>query len=135
MYHQNLLKLIEEKPWFGHLVKEARKSEYKHKLASCLISGNKRIIALGYNKIRHNKIGRRWTSWDNSTHAELDCISSVKKESIRNATLYVLRLNNQYKPMLAKPCPDCMRLIRWIGTIKKIVYSINDYPYFKEEKI
>jgi deoxycytidylate deaminase len=135
MYHPNLLKLIEEKPWFGHLVKEARKSEYKHKLASCLISGNKRLLAIGHNKIRYHRLGHRWNPYPHSLHSEVATIVSVDKSRIRNAILYVLRLNNQNKPMLARPCPDCMKLIVWIGTIKKIIYSIDDYPYYKEEKV
>lgn len=131
-----LLKLVEEKPWFGHLIKEAKKSTYKHKLSSCLVSGGKRLLSKGYNQIRYHRIGHKWNPYNNSLHAEVHCLASIDKNKIRNSTLYVLRISNDLeRPLLAKPCEDCMSLIRYVGGIKRIIYSIEEYPYYKEEKL
>lgn len=132
----NMLNLIDKIPIFGHLLKEANKSTYKHKLASCLISGG-RIIAIGHNQLRHHKIGSRWSEYPESLHSEVACITSINKDKIKNATLYVLRISNgsSPRPMLAKPCSNCSELIKWVGGIKKVIYSVPEYPFVKDVKI
>lgn len=131
----NMLQLIEKVPYFGHLLKEANKSTYKHKLAACLVSGG-RIIAINHNQLRHHKRGSRWSEYPGSLHSEVACITSINKDKIKNATLYVLRISNgkQPKPMLSLPCSNCMELIKWVG-IKKVIYSTKEAPFIKEVKV
>lgn len=129
----NLLKLIEKHSFMVFAYKEALKSTYKQRLGACLVSSG-RIIATGYNQIRYHRIGSKWSSYESSLHAEVACLTSIDKSRIRNATLYILRISNKDdRPMLSYPCPNCIELIKYLD-IKKVVYSIEEYPYYKEVK-
>ena len=113
-------------------VKEAVKSEYKIKLGAVIFSGN-RILSTGYNEA-HRSVRRlhpRFQNYKGSVHAEVAAILKAKT-CLRRKKLLVVRYSPVTKRfLLAKPCNLCLSYISYVG-IRKIYYSINEYPFIKE---
>lgn len=112
--------------------KEAQKSVHQQQIG-CVLSKGSKIISTGYNQIRYKSKGQRFTNYQESLHAERDCISKVDKDELKSCTLYVWR-EGKHHPMLAKPCDNCFGMIQFMG-IKKIVYTTNEFPYFQVVKL
>lgn len=112
---------------------EAIKSEHQHMIGAVFVKGN-RILSKGYNQIRHLKIGKRYTNFDCSLHAERDCLSKVDKDNIVGGDLYIYRQKRAGGPGLARPCDQCMWMIKELG-IKRILYSTETYPYWEKIKL
>jgi len=118
---------------YNHYIKlainESRKSNYKAKLGS-IIFYKKKIISIGHNSLRnHKKLHPKYQEWKGSIHAEIDSILKAKK-NLRGCTMLVIRINKNDELRMAKPCKKCMKYIRDVG-IKKIIYSISNYPYIE----
>jgi len=113
---------------------EALKSVYQQQLGAVLVCGN-RIISTGYNQIRFKGKGNKYTKWESSLHAERDCLSKVNKDDISNATLYIWRESKLGTPVLSFPCDQCLFMIEDLGFIRKVVYTTNEFPYFKVMKV
>ncbi len=80
-------------------------------------------MSSGYNSVGcHNSSSYR--KCNNSVHAEQHAIQRllVKPDLLFGASLYVSRVANSGRLLLARPCSFCMNLIRAVG-IKRIYYS------------
>ena len=114
-------------------VEEANKSEHKQKVGAVIFNKSK-IISRGYNhpqkSVRHLK--RKFQRWQGTIHAEVDAIIKAKTD-LKNLSLLVVRVNSKNQLRLAKPCQWCLLYLNYVG-IKKIYYSINEYPYIKMER-
>lgn len=97
--------------------REALKSPLRFKLGAVIRDG-KHIISKAFNIDKtHTKYGcGRWRTLHAESHAIYRAIRSGC--NLRGSVLYVYRHNR----LLAKPCPDCEKLIRNYG-ISKVVYS------------
>ena len=112
---------------------EALKSVYQQQIGCVLVSSG-RILSTGYNQIRFKGRGNKYTKWSSSLHAERDCLAKVNKDEISNATLYIWR-ESSTGPALSMPCDQCWYMIEELGFIKKVVYTTNEFPYFKVVKV
>lgn len=112
---------------------EATKSEYYQKVGAVVVSGNK-ILSKACNEIRHCAIGKRYTPWENSTHAERNACRKINKDKLKGCYIFVYRELANGKPSLAKPCDGCMELIKDMG-FKRVYYSSDKYPYYKLIKL
>ncbi len=113
---------------------ESQKSEYYQKIGAVIVSGN-RVLSKGYNQLRHCKIGKRFSPWDESIHAERDACRKVNKDKIKGSYIFIYRENQTTgNPALAKPCEDCMNLIKYLG-FKRVYYTINKPPYYVELRL
>ena len=102
-------------------IKEAKKSNFKHKHGCVIFKGN-RIIASGYNEIRHcSKLNKKYRKWINSLHAEQKTIL-FSQTPLKRCSLLVIRINNNYDLMASKPCKMCQSLISDVG-ITKVYFS------------
>jgi len=115
-------------------IEEAKKSIHKQKIG-CVIFNKKKIISKGYNTPSKSikKLHPKYQRWPNSIHAEVAAIIKAKTD-LKGCDILVVRINNDDKFRLAKPCHNCMMYIEHVG-IHKIYYSIDSYPYIKEEKV
>jgi deoxycytidylate deaminase len=118
---------------YNHYIKvainESKKSDYKVKLGA-VIFDKKKIISIGYNSLRnYRKLHPKYQAWKGSIHAEIDAILKSRKD-LKGCTMIVIRINNSDELRMAKPCKKCMKYIRDVG-IKKIIYSISNYPYLE----
>ncbi len=113
-----------------YAVEEAQKSEHRQKIGA-IISDKSKIISRGYNhqqrSVKHLK--KKFQRWIGTVHAEVDAIIKAKTD-LKNLSMLVIRVNNKNQLRLAKPCRWCMMYLEYVG-IKKVYYSINEYPYIK----
>lgn len=114
--------------------KMAMLSSGEYRLGSILVKSG-RILARGLNK--YNAINElAWKYFGYQTiHAEIDALNQVwDKRNIKGATLFVFRTKKNGDPGNSRPCNRCLNAIRDLG-VRKIVYSIPEYPYFNVEKV
>lgn len=97
----------------------------------CALSLHGKPVAVGFNV---SKSHPTYTSIKNPTiHAEVKAIISARCD-LTGATAWVYRETKAGKPAMARPCSNCMELLREVG-IKKVVYTIPEEPFWKEEKL
>jgi len=115
-------------------IQEAKRSTFKQQIG-CVIFYKKRVISKGYNtalkSVKH--LHPQYQRWPGSIHAETDAIKKKKKD-LKGCSLLVIRINKKSQLRFSKPCDTCMKYIKYVG-IKKIYYSLNNYPYIQEERI
>jgi len=108
-------------------------SNHKYQIGCVLI--NHKPLSVGFNKTKtHTKYANPETSIRKAVHAEVIAILNSGKESIRNGTAYIYRETKDGNPALARPCKDCMERLENFG-IKRIFYTTEEYPYYREERI
>lgn len=109
-------------------MKLAEYSTCKQQHGAIIIKGGS-VLSVGINRNKNNPtfVGEATKNW--SVHAEAAAIRACKGADLRNATIYVARINNSGKPMMSKPCLKCEKAIREAG-IKKVVYTIDSIMEF-----
>ncbi len=113
-----------------------------YRLAAAIIHGKRRFI--GYNKKKSHPLAARFQKHPEAIelHAELDAIREALRylevADLASSTLYVARLKftgpNKREMIwgLALPCKEgCMKAIAAFD-IPRVVYSLNDAPYYGE---
>ena len=115
---------------FFKLAKNVSKlSDYKIKIGAVLVKGGS-VISVGFNKFRYDK---EFSSPPKDTlHAEMACIKYSNRD-IDGSVIYVYRENSK-GIALSKPCHNCMDKLKKFG-VKKVYYTINEFPYFEEIKL
>jgi deoxycytidylate deaminase len=109
---------------------ESRKSTHRVQMGAVL--SDKRPTSRGFNKIKtHPKFANPSKHLKISIHAEIDCIMKSKSSG---DTIWVWREDLEGNPKLARPCSDCMKSLKAFG-IKRIYYTVEHFPYWKEEDI
>lgn len=116
---------------------ESKKSEHKTHTIGCVLTKGSKILSVGYNKVRYKSKGRKFTLYNEALHAERDTLSKVNKQELNNCILYVWRNCNDETetPALARPCSNCMKMIYELGFIKRVIYTVNYFPYYEEIRI
>lgn len=111
---------------------ESRKSTHKIRVGAVL--SNSRPVSRGYNKIKtHPRFANPNLHVKVSIHAEIDCIMK-SGSNITGDTIYVYREDLEGNPKLARPCIDCMKSLKEFG-IKRVLYTVEHFPYWCEERI
>lgn len=112
-------------------VEEACKSKHTTKVGAIIFDKSK-IISKGYNNphrhVRNLKV--KYQKWMNSIHADVAAIIAAKTD-LKNLSMLVVRVNKSNQLRLSKPCKYCIMYMEYVG-IKKVYYSINEYPYIEE---
>lgn len=115
-------------------IDEAQKSEHKQKVGAIIFDKSK-IISKGFNhpqrSVKHLK--KKFQRWPGTVHAEVGAILKAKS-NLKNLSMLVVRINNKNQLRLARPCRWCQMYLEYVG-IKKVYYSINEFPYIKEIKL
>ena len=97
--------------YISEAIAEASKSAmgYRH---GCIIRKRNKIVGRGHNKLICNSRPLHYVQKSvRSTHAEMEAISVTKKNDLKNAILYVARINKSHHACNSKPCKSCARLI------------------------
>ncbi len=98
----------------------------------------KKPIGVGYNSLKTHKyfsVPFYNGSVPRRIHAEVQAIITTRfVTSLKGATMYVYRETDDGKPALARPCEQCMWSLKEYG-FKDVFYTINEYPYWRREKI
>lgn len=114
-------------------IEEAKKSKYYPYKIGAVVFKNSSIISWGHNEIRSSRIHPKHKIWENSLHAEQAALIGLDWEKLNNVSIFVCRLTRSNKFAMARPCDNCMSLLRHIG-IKKVYYTVNN-DYIEEVKI
>lgn len=123
-------------PGFFALAKNVAKySDVRIPMGAVIVG--KKPISVGFNSNKTHPLGHNSFSW--TIHAEHSAILSAGKDDLSGSKIFVYRESrkNRYSqptPALARPCENCMELLRDAG-IREVWYTIPDYPFFKKEKI
>lgn len=115
-------------------IDEAVKSKHKQRVGAIIFDKSK-IVSRGYNQsarsVKHLK--KKFQRWPGTVHAEVAAIVT-SKTNLKNLSMLVVRINSKNQLRLARPCRWCQMYLEYVG-IKKIYYSINEFPYIKELKL
>ena len=100
----------------------ATKSSAKNTHGAIVVKGG-RVVGTGYNKNRNNPhfVSPEHIKTDCSVHAEKSAIKDAGYD-VKNAVIYIARVNRNGEDRDSKPCSRCLRLIEESG-IKRIVYT------------
>ena len=82
-----------------------------------------RVVGTGYNKNRNNPhfVSPEHIKTDCSVHAEKSAIKDAGYD-VKNAVIYIARVNRHGEDRDSKPCSRCLKLIEESG-IKRVVYT------------
>ena len=105
-------------------------SNYKIKMGAVIVKHGK-PIAIGFNneKTSPNVYGKQKT-----IHAEISALITISEHNLINSTIFVYREHKNGLPALARPCANCLAILATRG-VKRVIYSVDTYPYYVEEKI
>lgn len=100
----------------------ATKSSARNTHGAVLVKGG-RVIGTGYNRNRNHPriVSPEHIKSDCSVHAEESAIRDAGYD-VKNAILYVARVNRHGQDRDSKPCPRCLDLIKESG-IKRVIYT------------
>lgn len=107
----------------------SHKSNYDvHKLGAVITRGNQ-VVGVGFNKKKTHPMSS--TRFKN-IHAELCAVLNSGEKNLSGCSIYVYRETKDGQPAMARPCPDCLRLLKK-SNVSKIFYSTE--IGFKKETI
>lgn len=118
-------------------------SDFNRVHIGCVAVYSGKIIGAGCNKYKTHPIQKKYDSYReihlgnnvsnlHSLHAEITCLTSIKKDvPFDKVELYIYRKMTKKPFGLARPCPACMAMIKNLG-IKKIYYTTDDGFAFEQ---
>lgn len=108
-------------------------SDYKIKVGAVI--ANRKPIGVASNQSKTHPIhANPNTSSRKSIHAEIRAVINCGRENLNGASVYVYRQTKNGKPALARPCNYCYNYLKNMG-VKRIYYTIAEYPYWKMETL
>lgn len=100
----------------------ATKSAARNTHGAVIVKGG-RVVGTGYNKNRNHPlfVSPEHIKSDCSVHAEASAIRDAGND-VRNAVIYVARVNRHGEDRDSRPCSRCLVLIKESG-IKRIIHT------------
>jgi len=86
------------------------------------------IINAGHNKWGYSSFGKRFRHRDrgvSTLHAELATVLNLDRSTTQGADIYVVRVNNQGKFKMSKPCLMCETALKHVG-VRRVYYTTDD---------
>ena len=105
-------------------------STYKYRVGAVI--AKKKPVSVGFNIVKSHPMYSN--NLRTTVHAEMNAILNSDCENLIGATIFVFRADRNGFPAIARPCEDCLKTLKKYG-IKKMTYSINEYPYYRTERI
>ena len=115
----------QQQQFFDECKRIGSKSFLTHK-HGCVLVKKGRIISRGFNFRLPETLAQ--TSNVPSIHAEISALNGLKKETIQDSDMYVVRIDPSCKQQVrySKPCEHCSFIINKYG-IRNVYYSINQF--------
>ncbi|MFD9631076.1 cytidine/deoxycytidylate deaminase family protein [Streptomyces violascens] len=108
-------------PLLDQAIRQAMRSKCRYRIGAVLATGN-RVLTFGPNTSRNSPT----VDFLNATyHAEENALRRARRT--KGTVIYVARVNALGKPMLAAPCPRCVRALTLAG-VRKAVYTTSEGP-------
>lgn len=101
-----------------------------HKVGAAVYSG-KRLLSIGWN---HEKSHPKSTTRYNAHHAEFTALIGNHKLDLVGSTIMVTRLTPGGQYLMAKPCPECFKIIKAAG-IGRIYYTNENGDIERDDRI
>ena len=100
----------------------AAKSSARNTHGAVIVKGG-RVVGTGYNRNRNHPaiVSPEHIKTDCSIHAEESAIRDAGYD-VRNAIIYIARVNKNGEDRDSRPCPRCLNLIKNSG-IKRIIHT------------
>lgn len=100
----------------------ATKSTARNTHGAVIVKGG-RVVGTGYNRNRNHpmSVSPEHIKTECSIHAEESAIRDAGYD-VKNAIIYVARVNKHGEDRDSKPCPRCLSLIEESG-IKRVIYT------------
>jgi deoxycytidylate deaminase len=103
----------------------------KHRIQmGAVIVHNGNVISIGENQLKSHPDAWRKTG----LHCEIKAIKCSGKYDLSGSTIFVYRQKRNGETGMARPCPDCLKILKEKG-FKYMYYTTNEYPFFDGEKI
>jgi deoxycytidylate deaminase len=101
----------------------ATKSNSRKTHGAVIVKGG-RVLGTGFNKDRNDPsvVSPEHIKEHCSFHAEEVAIKEAGQDNLRNAVIYVARINRQGLDRDSKPCSRCNALIKRVG-IKRVIFT------------
>jgi len=124
-----LIKSRKKESFINKASLEALKSPMLFRHGCIAVYGGKQI-ASGYNHYRtYSKDKSILNEYNCSMHSEVDCIRKIKKSKYKNKmkdiSLYVVKVNSDFKLGNSKPCSSCKSILK-SHKVKKVYYSVDN---------
>jgi deoxycytidylate deaminase len=105
-------------------------STFKYKVGAVIAKKNP--ISVGFNQ---QKSHPTYSIGINTTvHAEMGALIHAQFDDLSDSVVYVYREDRQGFPAIARPCEKCLQALKDRG-VKKMIYSVAEYPFYKIERI
>ena len=107
--------------------KVALQSAFRYRVG-CIIVSRGIVIAAECNSLRHQSV-LHTNHWEGSLHSEVAALARVlrdgRREWLKGASMYVVRVNKAGSLAMALPCHNCHKEILTSG-VKRCYYSNSD---------
>lgn len=111
----------------------SKHSIYRVQIGAVIVKKN-HPISVGFNTCKTHPVFSNPEITDRScVHAEIKALITADF-NVENCDIYVYREYKFGVPALARPCENCIKHLRDAG-IKRMYYSIGEYPYWNSEKL
>lgn len=115
---------------YFHLARNVAKLSNFAVKVGCVLAKKKPLIACSNKLITHPDLFPGAIT----IHAEARALNNCRTDDLVGGIAYVYRETADGQPAMARPCNWCMMKLKERG-IKKVFYSISEYPYYNWERI
>ena len=106
-----------------------------HRVKVGAVISNRKPIGVASNKDKtHPRYADPYKTFHSSIHAEIRAIINCGKDNIRGSYIYVYRQHKNGTPAFARPCPNCLTILKEYG-IRKVYFTTEELPYYQEERL
>lgn len=133
MKNKNIKSASQRQQRFFELAKRAALESIYGKLrhGAVIVKGGS-IVSFGFNKSNHCQFGNRFRNnlinGHATQHAEISAVLGMPRASTEGADIYVVRVNNQGKWRMSKPCSMCEDALKFVG-VKRVFYTTSEKDY------
>lgn len=106
-----------------------------HRVRVGAVIAKKKPVGAASNKAKtHPRFANPYNSLRNSIHAEIRAIINCGMDNIKGSYIYVYRQHKNGTPAFARPCPNCLTILKEYG-IRKVYFTTEEFPYYQEERL
>jgi deoxycytidylate deaminase len=126
-------------PLYNLAMAEALKSNLTWRLGAVIFRGRRKVLAVGHNRDKTHPMSKYFNVYTGKEcswiHAEQSALISCRwYDTVTGSSILVARLLANDKPGMARPCGNCIRILKQYS-IKKIFYTTGEQDEIKCEKI
>lgn len=111
----------------------AKLSDCRYKVGAVI--AKKRPVAVGFNISRtHPQYSNPENTYKTTIHAEVRAVLNCDPGHVTGSKIYVYRSDASGKPAYARPCRDCVAVLKRLG-VKQMIYTTDEMPFYCVERL